>query len=353
MKHVDKELLVKYVAGECTPAEKARVEAAINQDPAVQTRVERLRQVWQTCRSAPTEWDVEAGWEEFRARICSDRRHEAASFEGRSADDRGHRPSDDRRRTSRSQVRRWVRTAGVAALLLVATVVALHLSGEELSYVAGGDMLYATQEGERTTIKLLDGTQIHLNVATKLVIDGDYGGESREVRLDGEAYFEVESDSARPFIVQTEEARVEVRGTKFNVTSYAEDKETAVAVTEGEVAMEAQQSTNTGSQTLLGRHVVGVVTEQGDKQVRPGAELSSYLAWIDGRLVFEDASFERVERKLERWYGLDVTLDIQPEAIVGLNAAFEDESIDEVLQTISVALDLKYHRERDKVTFYR
>jgi ferric-dicitrate binding protein FerR (iron transport regulator) len=151
-----------------------------------------------------------------------------------------------------------------------------------------------------------------------------------------------------------------VLGTSFNVEAYPDDGKTQVAVAEGEVALRSnagskmsRDSAAASTEVQLRSQSLGIATQQGLHAVRRGVDLSGRLAWTEGRLVFEDASLEEVARRLERWYGLQVEVQVSPDNVVGLNATFKDESLSEVLQSIAVALELKYERERDTVTFFR
>ena len=350
---MDRELLAKFVAGECTSEEEAWIEEEMQRDPNVQAQVKRLRQVWKACRRTSNEWDVEDGWNECSARIRADRNEKELTSADRRVRDRGRRPSGNRRRSSRSRARKWGERVGVAALLLFGIVAATYFTVGEGRNAAAGNKVYATKKGQRATIRLVDGTQVRLNVDTKLAVAESFNDERRSVRLDGEAYFEVKSDSTRPFVVHTGEARIRVRGTKFNVLSYPDQNETAVAVTEGEVALQPLQSVGADSTAVLHQQSLGVVSKEGLEPVRRGMRLDAQVAWMEGKLVFQDASLQEVERKLERWYGLEVMSRVKPHGIVGLNASFKDEPIDEVLQTIGTALGLKHIRDGEQVTFYR
>ena len=93
-------------------------------------------------------------------------------------------------------------------------------------------------------------------------------------------------------------------------------------------------------------------TNGADVRVSRGIDLDRYLAWTEGRLVFDHAPFEEVARQLERRYDVQVELATAPQSLKRLNASFESESLGEILKSIAAALDLRYERAGRQVTFY-
>jgi ferric-dicitrate binding protein FerR (iron transport regulator) len=88
-------------------------------------------------------------------------------------------------------------------------------------------------------------------------------------------------------------------------------------------------------------------------EVRRGADLSRELAWTEGKLAFRDAPFEEVVRRLRRWYDLRIETELVSEAVGRLNATVDGKSPEHTLRAIAAALDLKYERDGQTVTYYR
>ena len=369
---LDWNLLAKYVAGECSSHEEAQVQAWTEQDPARLGRVEGLRRVWEAAGASPAHWDAEAAWKAFRQRAGSDmashgavpyrasERHDSEEGARRRTAQPARARCAEKKKKRRRPARRTRLFQAVAVALVVAAgalLLAVFLKGEfPLAPPESGGKVFATQEGQRATLRLTDGTEVRLNADSRLTLSEEFSTGARAVRLEGEAYFDVARDPARPFLVRTQEASVEVRGTAFNIEAYPGDAQTQVAVTEGEVDLRpsAPQPTDHDSVVRLKPRSLGVASERGLQPVQRGIDLSGRLAWTEGRLVFENAPPREVARKLERWYGLQVDVRVPARsAVVGLNATFEDEPLSEVLRSIAAALSLEYERRQDAVTFDR
>lgn len=239
------------------------------------------------------------------------------------------------------------------------------LAGEDKRWPAG--KTFTTKAGQRATVELTDGTRVRLNVGSTLTLAKAFSKGQREVRLEGEAFFDVATDAAHPFRVHTEGAIIEVKGTAFGVRAYAAEGETQVAVTEGQVVLRSTSPPPQGARDTTERDAaaaaeeeeavlepqhLGVVSRQRRPVVYRGVDLRPYLAWAEGRLVFEDASLAEVARQLERWYDLEVDVRVPPRSAGRFNATFEGEPLDVVLKTMVAALDVKYRREGRHVTFF-
>ena len=165
----------------------------------------------------------------------------------------------------------------------------------------------STPKGGQFTISLPDGTKVWLNAASSLKYPVKFKGESREVELSGEAYFEVNarytSQGDRiPFVVNTTRQRVEVLGTHFNINSY--EDETTVSTTLLKGAVRVTKNNGAGD---------GLVLKPNQQSMLKGADLSvkevnaeEMIAWKDGYFRFERADIQTMMRQMARWYDLEV-----------------------------------------------
>ena len=185
------------------------------------------------------------------------------------------------------------------------------------------------------------------------MVSANFVSGKREVYLEGEAQFAVASDTSRPFIVRTSGVEVEVVGTVFGVRAYEDDERTEVAVAEGEVVFRPSEARAATDTVVLRENHLGIVSGRLVQAERDGVVIGDHLGWTDGRLVFSDAPFDEVIRRLERWYDLDIELEIPSAAIDRLNATFEREPLDQVLGEISLALRLRYRKRGEAIIFYR
>lgn len=150
-------------------------------------------------------------------------------------------------------------------------------------------------------LELSDGTRVWLNSVSQLRYPVQFTGKERKVYLSGEAYFDVKTDSLRPFVVESEGMDVRVYGTEFNVTAYRDEKLRTTLV-QGKVGIKVD-----GEKELLLRP--GQMAEY-DAQTKhlEVQEVNTYLytAWIEGTFAFKDETIEEIMGRLSRWYDLNV-----------------------------------------------
>jgi transmembrane sensor len=323
---LDAEGLDRYLAGTATAAEVAAVEAWITGRPERAALLETLRTVGRDETVTPLTLDVERGWAEARARM--------------------RRAGRERRSKSREVAgRRWVTVAslvGIAAALVVGVYfggAAIHVPWSER---VGAGREYVTAAGQRESIVLPDGTRFTLGPASRLRLAADYGVSARRVSLDGEAYFEVVHNARRPFVVAARNAVTEDVGTRFVVRAYPGEPGVRVVVAEGAVAV---------SGSVLGRGAIGVVNGQGQLAVTRGANVDAYLGWTRGELSFVNTPIREVLADVGRWYGLDVQVTDSGLARGVLTAAYGDESLDDVLHSLALALGARLERDGSRVRF--
>lgn len=199
--------------------------------------------------------------------------------------------------------------------------------------------------GARTSLNLPDGSAVWLNGNSRIRYPSDFR-QQRLVQLSGEALFQVSSDAAHPFWVQSDDLKVKATGTKFNVNAYPESPIVSVSLEEGRLAIfdkedQIKQQLNPGSELSLDRKTSLV-------NVAP-RNVSAYTQWANGRLVFENASMKEVVSRLSHWYG--VTIDIEDEVVEQLHfkATFEDESIEEALKLLRSTSTFNYRFEKREV----
>lgn len=363
---ISEDRLVHYFAGECSAEEEAEIEAWMQGDPARRQRVRELGKLWEAAGRPPARRnanapDANAMWEQLSRRMNLPK-SKALPGTTPGASSRGKMPSRRHpgeriaRRPRRGRCGGWrqpVRTA--AAMIFVA--LAAFLIAEVVGVVDGGGASeaamreVATEAGERVRVTLGDGTQVMLNAQSTLRLPAQFAGNERVVELQGEAYFEVTPDEDRPFVVRAEETVTRVLGTQFNVGAYPGDGEVQVVVAEGQVAVRPK-GRERGQELLLNRRQMGRLSKTGSSALRREVDPSRYLAWTEGRLVFRDAPFPEVARKLERWYNLEVNLEgASSEEVDRLNASFKEEPLAEVLGVIAESLELDCEREGKVVTF--
>lgn len=162
----------------------------------------------------------------------------------------------------------------------------------------------STPRGGQFRIVLPDGTKVWLNAESSIRYPTVFAGNERPVSITGEAYFEVKKDKDRPFSVAANGIKVEVLGTKFNVSAY--DGMTRTTLAEGAVKVVNRHSKMAGEypMALLSPGQEAVVTSSGIA-VRP-ADLEKALAWKNGVFYFRKENLRDIMQQLARWYNFEV-----------------------------------------------
>jgi transmembrane sensor len=203
---------------------------------------------------------------------------------------------------------------------------------------------------QRRSFTLSDGTRVELNANTSISVM-EKRAERRVGLADGEAYFEVTKDKARPFIVETPLGTVRVTGTRFNVRELAHS-ELVVTVVEGSVQVRCGDGA--AAQSAAGPVVLGA----GDRLVAddsgvtvtalPKSSLDDALAWRDGWIVFRGTPLSKALAELNRYYGRSITVT-DSAAGVKLNTRFHlEDDLDGVLAALEVSLpEVRVERQAD------
>ncbi|MBA2473628.1 MAG: FecR domain-containing protein [Pseudonocardiales bacterium] len=246
--------------------------------------------------------------------------------------------------------------ARVSALLLVLGGGALAgravlSSGREAVRTAPATRVVTTPPGQRASFRLPDGTSVMLGVASTLRYPPSISTRSREVQLEGEAYFEVAHDNTRVFAVRAGDVLAEDLGTTFIVRAYPEDHRARVVVRSGKVALRAARAPNQTQRQVLLPGQLGRLDTKGIP-VAERADTSAYFAWTEGRLVFDDVALRDALPQLSRWYDLEFRLADSSLGRVPLTATFRNQPTEDVLDLLAASLGMRQVRNGRTVTFY-
>ena len=196
--------------------------------------------------------------------------------------------------------------------------------------------------GEKTkTVLLNDGTKVHLNAGTTLSYSKNFNSTSREVTLNGEAYFEVEKGSS-PFIISTNLAKVTVLGTKFNVRSREDGFE--IGVNEGKVKIENK----TKSIDLKKGEQVDISIDQ-PKILSISKVSNFYPGWKNNKLICDNSSLEKICKELERRYDIKIQFqnNLQKNTTISGIIDLSPNNLDSVLSSISLLSKRKFKLQGD------
>ncbi|MBG6233994.1 ferric-dicitrate binding protein FerR (iron transport regulator) [Pedobacter sp. CAN_A7] len=241
--------------------------------------------------------------------------------------------------------------ASIAALILVV----LFIFTKQHS---GVDIPLVTKAGSKRSITLSDGTKVILNGSSKLVYPAQFGRNSREVTLVGEAFFDVVKNPDRPFIIHTEKMNIKVLGTAFNVKSYPNDPYSETTLIRGLVEVTIP---NRGNDKITLRPSeklkVNFTLDEGSENAKGGAddlpltELTHYhkndstlieTSWLNNTIAFKDETFFEIAKSLERAYGVKISFGDENLKKLKFTGTFERRSPLEILKALSVTENFTY-----------
>lgn len=206
---------------------------------------------------------------------------------------------------------------------------------------------YAAGENQQRVITLGDGSEIRLNSNSEIWISGTFGESTREVKLNGEAYFEVIHDENKPFVIHTSNASVKDLGTAFNVRAFPDEDNVQVAVMEGKVTLWSEEQTEEEA-AELNPGQFGYLSLADHSIEIDEFENNNYLSWMNGRMEFEDMPLRKVSKQLSRIYdGVSFEYANQQMKELVLSSTFERKSLEKALEVIALTLEIDYVREGD------
>jgi transmembrane sensor len=313
------EALARFLAGECNAGQAEEMRAWLAERPDRRELADTLETALRGLAfETPADLDVEGALARTRARL-----EEPVVLPIGAPQE----PQRAFRRTS------LLRLAASVALIIGAGVVWRATRPEAPPTQSVAVQTHVTATGQTESLRLSDGSSVLLAPGSRLVVAAGYGGTARDVELTGEALFDVMHDAARPFTVRAGDAAIEDLGTTFAVRSSGVNG-VQVVVTEGAVRLRAVSAPVDAGIVLHAGQRGTLAMQTGD--IAQGAVTDEDLAWTRGRLVFTDASLDRVRDDLRRWYGIE--LQVIGRLPGRLNAEFEGYTVEKVLEIIGLTL---------------
>ncbi len=194
-------------------------------------------------------------------------------------------------------------------------------------------------------LTLADGTQVWMNASTKLRYPKQFNGQTRDVFVTGEAYFEVVENKAKPFFVHFKGNRVEVLGTKFNIKAHSNEKVDFVTLAEGSIALKHDKQ-----QVVLKPNHQAVINNTIDDIEIEEVDASMFIAWTEGKFMYKDEKLEEIINDMARWYNLNVFYQNQgmKEKRFSINTN-RYGSIEEMIQVLEATNKVKFEVNENNV----
>jgi ferric-dicitrate binding protein FerR (iron transport regulator) len=211
-----------------------------------------------------------------------------------------------------------------------------------------------TKKGSKSIITLPDGTKVIINADTKLYYQKEFSKTTRDVFLQGEAFFDVVKDKKHPFVVHTKAFNVKVLGTAFNVRSYNGEQSAQATLIRGAIEVELKQKSG---KTIFMKPNEKIVVKNIDRENPYEKGLPEIFvttvehftnsamqetAWTQNKLIFKQDRFEDIARELERWYGVQIKIKDVVLKDKTFSGMFENKSVNEVLEALQIVAKFNY-----------
>jgi len=279
-----KSLLHKRLLGTLTEQERKALDAWLHDSPQHQREKKQFERLWNRTSDYKKSYqpDVERGLSDLKARMQQQQKETVTA------------------KKTQLKPRRfgWRIAATIAVLLTVGALLFTYFNNTP-EYVT-----IAAAAGTQQEVTLEDGTHVLLNSNSTLRYPEAFAKNLRTVELEGEAFFEVAENSARPFIIKLPQTKVTVLGTAFNVRAYLDENFTEVTVQSGKVRFTISK---TGQSKTLTDKQKATYTHDTAFSVGRDDELHA-LSWLAGDLVFENERVSTIIEQLERYYKVNLEL---------------------------------------------
>lgn len=207
--------------------------------------------------------------------------------------------------------------------------------------------------GKRSTVTLSDGSKVWLNSGSRLVYPAVFNSKNREVYLEGEAIFDVTHDASHPFVVLSENQEIEVLGTVFNVSSYADDDDNFVVLKSGSVQVAYKRDMVSDKKKLKVVISPGTMANLNLKSNNVSSKqvnVNQYFSWKDGVLILKNNNLSYIMRRLSRYYNMPITIEDEALAKETFSGYLDlKDNVEKVIQTIKQSSNLNYQKTENNI----
>ncbi|MDR1103689.1 MAG: FecR domain-containing protein [Tannerella sp.] len=256
------------------------------------------------------------------------------------------KPVAGRRISLRPWLRELLKVAAVAAVMCLAGA---YFYERKMSELRAATHTLTVPAGQRANLQLPDGTNVWLNARSRITYPGYFGGSAREVTLDGEAWFEVEHDRQKPFVVHTDRYSIRVQGTKFDVDAYAGAENFSTALFEGAVDIQYRNEPEHFIRLSPGRQAL---EQNGRLTVLPIEDFDVYR-WREGLLCFRKTDFLTLMAHFEKCYGIGIEVQNGYVAEKVFSGKFRmSDGVDNALRVLQKESLFSFERNEDQTVIY-
>ena len=371
-------LLSKMITGEASAEELAFLHELVEENQEWKAIMENLQELWNS-RPSGVNADIAQKNEDAYLVHINRLKEKASDFNENDSHIQGIDNKEILTASKKPLYINW-KVYAIAATVIAAMFFIYPLAVKKTS-IRDFALAKAVNEitidpGSKSKILLPDGSQVWINSGSKLTYENSFKGDTREVQLDGEAYFDVVKDAEHPFIVHTSGIDIKVLGTAFNVKAYKVEPVIEATLIHGSIEV-INKNRPGAPKIMLKPHEKLVynkypVDDSRDQRVdiKP-AEPDAYsitvmplakniadsdiveTAWVYNKLAFEDEKLEDLAVKMEKWYDLKITIEDEKLKGSRVSGSFINETAEEALKELQFLLPFRYSIKNKEVKIIR
>lgn len=218
------------------------------------------------------------------------------------------------------------------------------ISGHDTSKVLYNTI--STPRGGQYQVMLPDGSKVWLNAASSLRFPTAFTGKERQVKMEGEAYFEVAQQASKPFVVVTGNIKIKVLGTHFNVNAYSNENTIRTTLAEGAVRVSKEDK----SKVLEPGEQVQFDKQTGNMSIKQ-VNVDQMLAWKNGLFYFDNTNIKTIMKQVARWYNVDAvyeTAQLKNKNFSGITSRYKN--VDGLLKRLELTGTIHFKVEGKTIT---
>lgn len=242
----------------------------------------------------------------------------------------------------------------VAATLFVISCIGIYWFFNEISvssketYVAA-TITKETLKGQKMTVRLPDNSVVVLNSNSRLEYPSSFAHGKRQLRLHGEAFFDVVKDNNRPFIIESGGFYTQVKGTSFAIKKATVFNTIEVSVVTGNVEVSYALESNAIKKVEIEAMQMVSYDMNTKDFVKAPLDFDEMIAWKDGTIHFHNSNFNEIVDKLENWYGVSFTINKSIDRLDDFSGEWTNESLDLVLNGLSFTYNFDYQINGEEI----
>ncbi len=325
------EAIAAYLAGECNDAEKQEIESWRKADAENEQTFQQWQLLWQASGNNYQNYepDLTKAWQKINPAGQLQTPFKITK----------HSPKPKLPATFI-----WIRNIAAGLVLTIGLGWSIWRTADYFAVPATAWIEKTTTAQTKEEVVLPDGTRVWLNAKSKLRYQEQFTTASREVFLEGEAFFEVVKDPQKPFIVHTRQSATEVLGTSFSIRAYSLEPTVEVIVVTGKVAFSEAESPS-GEKVNVLPNQKAVLHKAHHTITVSDNEDYNFLAWKTGKFKFQDTPLRKALPELEEYY--QVAFSVSDSFLLNcrFTGSFEGAPLEDVLQVFAFGSDISYRKE--------